>query len=64
MKIGLVLSGGGMRCMAPIGAIRALEEHGFVPTHIAGPSIGAIVGALYAYGYNYEEVTKNSESKL
>jgi NTE family protein len=56
MKIGLVLSGGGMRGMAHIGVIRALEEHGIVPTHIVGSSIGAIVGGLYAYGYNWVEM--------
>jgi len=48
MKIGLVLSGGGMRGAAHIGAIKALEEHHIFPTHIAGTSAGAIVGAFYA----------------
>ncbi|OYX26094.1 MAG: patatin [Flavobacteriales bacterium 32-35-8] len=56
MKIGLVLSGGGMRGVAHIGVIRALEEHGIIPTHIAGSSVGAIVGALYAYGYDWEDI--------
>jgi NTE family protein len=56
MKIGLILSGGGMRGAAHIGAIKALEEHGIIPTHIAGTSAGAIVGALYAYGYNWEDI--------
>lgn len=54
MNIGLVLSGGGMRGIAHVGAIKAMEEHGIYPNHIAGSSIGAIVGALYAYGYNWE----------
>ncbi|WP_445955541.1 patatin-like phospholipase family protein [Yeosuana sp.] len=58
MKIGLALSGGGMRGVAHIGAIKALEEHGIIPTHIAGTSSGAIVGALYAYGYNYSDILK------
>lgn len=58
MKIGLVLSGGGMRGAAHIGAIKALEEYGLYPTHIAGTSAGAIVGALYAYGYNWEDMLK------
>lgn len=58
MKIGLILSGGGMRGAAHIGAIKALEEHGIIPTHIAGTSAGAIVGALYAYGYNWEDILK------
>lgn len=56
MKIGLVLSGGGMRGAAHIGAIKALEENGVFPTHIAGSSAGAIVGALYAYGYKWEDM--------
>ena len=58
MKIGLILSGGGMRGAAHIGAIKALEEHGIIPTHIAGTSAGAIVGALYAYRYNWEDILK------
>lgn len=58
MNIGLVLSGGGMRGAAHIGAIKALEEHGIFPTHIAGTSAGAIVGALYAYGYKWEDILK------
>lgn len=56
MKIGLVLSGGGMRGAAHIGVIRALEEHNIIPTHIAGSSVGAIVGAFYAYGYDWTKV--------
>ncbi|HLT32575.1 MAG TPA: patatin-like phospholipase family protein, partial [Aquaticitalea sp.] len=54
--IGLVLSGGGIRGMAHIGVIRALEEQKIIPTHIAGSSVGAIVGALYAYGYNWQQM--------
>lgn len=56
MATGLVLSGGGMRGAAHIGAIKALEEHGMVPAHIAGTSAGAIVGALYAYGYHWKDM--------
>ncbi|MDB9755763.1 patatin-like phospholipase family protein [Winogradskyella sp.] len=56
MNIGLVLSGGGMRCAAHIGAIKALEEHNIYPTYIAGTSAGAIVGGLYAHGYNCDEM--------
>ena len=58
MNIGLVLSGGGSRGVAHIGVIKALEEHQIVPTHITGSSAGAIVGALYAYGYNSEDIFK------
>ncbi|TBN04315.1 patatin [Hyunsoonleella flava] len=56
MKIGLVLSGGGARGVAHIGVIKALEEYQILPTHITGSSAGAIVGALYAYGYNWEDI--------
>jgi NTE family protein len=56
MNIGLVLSGGGMRGAAHIGVIKALEEHGIFPTHISGTSAGAIVGALYAYGYDWKTI--------
>jgi NTE family protein len=56
MNIGLVLSGGGARGAAHIGVIKALEEHGIFPTHIAGTSSGAIVGALYAAGVSWSEM--------
>jgi len=56
MKTGLVLSGGGIRGVAHIGAIKALEEDGIYPSHIAGTSAGAIVGALYAGGCTWEEI--------
>ncbi|TGV04363.1 patatin-like phospholipase family protein [Flavivirga rizhaonensis] len=58
MNLGLVLSGGGMRGAAHIGAIKALEEYNLYPTHIAGTSAGAIVGALYAYGYSWKDIFK------
>lgn len=56
MNIGLVLSGGGVRGAAHIGVIKAIEEFGLCPTHIAGTSAGAIVGALYSHGYNSEDM--------
>ena len=56
MKIGLVLSGGGMRGAAHIGVLRAFEERDVKITHIAGSSSGAIVAALYAYGYDWVDI--------
>lgn len=47
-SIGLVLSGGGVRGMAHIGVLRALEEHGITAAMVSGSSVGALVGALYA----------------
>lgn len=49
-KIALVLSGGGARGLAHIGAIEALEEAGFVISSVAGTSMGALVGGMYAAG--------------
>ncbi|TFK41896.1 hypothetical protein BDQ12DRAFT_677345 [Crucibulum laeve] len=47
-SIGLVLGGGGARGMAHLGLIRALEEYNIPIDHIAGTSIGAFIGGLYA----------------
>lgn len=47
-SIGLVLSGGGVRGMAHIGVIKAMEEFGITASVVAGSSVGALVGALYA----------------
>lgn len=56
MNIGLVLSGGGAKGIAQIGAIKALEEFNIYPTHISGTSAGAVVGALYASGMANEQI--------
>jgi NTE family protein len=49
-KIALVLSGGGARGIAHIGAIEEIEKHGFKIASIAGTSMGSLVGAVYALG--------------
>ncbi len=46
--VGLVLSGGGVRGMAHIGVIKAMQEFGIEATVVAGSSVGALVGALYS----------------
>lgn len=56
MNIGLVLSGGGARGAAHVGVLKAFEEYGVSPTHIAGTSIGAVVGAMYAKGIHWSEI--------
>ncbi|MDP2918843.1 MAG: patatin-like phospholipase family protein, partial [Dehalococcoidia bacterium] len=48
-KIGVVLGGGAARGLAHIGVLEALEQEGIPIDMIAGTSIGAIVGAFYAY---------------
>ncbi|MGC1515021.1 MAG: patatin-like phospholipase family protein [Maribacter sp.] len=55
-KIGLVLSGGGAKGMAHIGALKVIEEAGIKLDYIGGTSMGAIIGALYASGYNAAEL--------
>ena len=57
-KVGLVLSGGGAKGMAHIGVIRALEENGIPIDYIAGTSMGAIIGSLYAMGYSPDEMAE------
>jgi NTE family protein len=52
LKVGLVLSGGGAKGMAHIGALKVIEEAGVRIDYIGGTSMGAIVGALYASGYS------------
>jgi NTE family protein len=46
----LVLSGGGLKGLAHIGVLRALEEHGLVPSLVVGSSIGSLIGAAWAAG--------------
>ena len=55
-KVGLVLSGGGAKGIAHIGVLKALEENDIPIDYIAGTSMGAIVGGMYAMGYSPEEI--------
>ncbi|MGA9638341.1 patatin-like phospholipase family protein [Flavobacterium sp.] len=55
-KVGLVLSGGGAKGFAHIGVLKVLEEAGIKVDYIGGTSMGAIVGGLYASGYNAAQV--------
>jgi NTE family protein len=56
LKIGLVLSGGGAKCMAQIGALKVIEEAGVELDYIGGTSMGAIIGAMYSLGYSASEI--------
>ena len=56
LKIGLVLSGGGAKGLAHIGALKVIEEAGIKIDYIGGTSMGAFVGALYAAGYTATEL--------
>mgnify|MGYP003114855682 FL=1 len=55
-KVGLVLSGGGAKGFAHIGALKIIEESGIKVDYIGGTSMGAIVGALYASGYSAQQL--------
>lgn len=54
--LGIVLSGGGVKGVGHIGFLQALKEYGIEPKYIAGTSAGALVGALYAAGYDSKEM--------
>jgi NTE family protein len=56
-SVGLVLSGGGARAYAHIGAIRALREAGVPIDFVGGSSMGAIIAAGLAMGWSDEELT-------
>jgi len=51
-KIGLVLSGGGAKGFAHIGALKIIDSLGLKVDYIAGTSMGAVIGSLYASGYS------------
>lgn len=55
-SVGLVLSGGGAKGIAHIGVIQALEDNNIPIDFVAGTSMGAIVGGLYAIGYTPAEM--------
>jgi NTE family protein len=55
-KIGLVLSGGGAKGFAHIGVLKVLEEAGIKIDYIGGTSMGAVIGGLYASGYNASQI--------
>lgn len=53
-KVGLVLSGGGAKGFAHIGALKVIRDAGIEIDYIAGTSMGSLVGGLYAIGYSPE----------
>lgn len=55
-NLGIVLSGGGVRGVAHIGLLQALSENNIHPQVISGTSAGALVGALYAAGYEAKDM--------
>ena len=57
-KIGLVLSGGGARGLAHVGVLKVLEQERIPVDVIAGTSMGAIIGGLYASGMTATELER------
>ena len=55
-KVGLVLSGGGAKGLAHIGVLKVIDSLGVKVDYIAGTSMGAIIGALYASGYTGKQL--------
>ena len=55
-KIGLVLSGGGAKGLAHIGVLKVIDSLGIKIDYIAGTSMGAVVGGLYASGYSAKQL--------
>lgn len=53
-KVAVVLSGGGAKGVAHIGALKVIEEAGIPVDIVCGTSMGALVGALYSVGYSTE----------
>lgn len=65
-EITLALGGGGVKGFSHVGTIRALEAAGYTISAIAGTSAGAMVGGLYAAGYDTHELEEiiNKSRKL
>ena len=55
-KVALVLSGGGAKGAAHVGALKVIENMGVPIDYIVGTSIGAIIGGLYSTGYSPEQL--------
>lgn len=58
MRIGLVLSGGGARGYAQLGALKVLKDNNIQFTAISGCSIGALIGACYAFDQDIDRISQ------
>jgi predicted acylesterase/phospholipase RssA len=62
--LGVVLSGGGARGYAHLGAVEAIQEQGFTIDRIGGCSMGAFIGALHALGLDADEMRARCQEEL
>lgn len=60
MSLGVALAGGGLKGLAHIGALKALEEIGIKIDYLSGTSSGSIFATFYAMGYSVEEIKKRT----
>lgn len=56
MSLGVALAGGGLKGIAHIGALKALNDLGIKIDYLSGTSSGALIGTIYALGYNTDEI--------
>lgn len=61
--VGLVLSGGGARGFAHIGVIRALSERGIPIDYVGGTSMGAVIAAQHALGWDWQTMTRSNREE-
>jgi NTE family protein len=64
IQIGLALGGGAARGMAHLGVLKALERHGIYVDILAGTSAGAMVGTLYAAGFDSDYIARRFKTDL
>lgn len=62
-KVAVVLSGGGAEGLAHIGVLKCLEQNHIPIDFIAGTSMGALIGGLYAAGYSVSEIESYAKSE-
>lgn len=60
MSLGVALAGGGLKGLAHIGALKALEELGIKIDFLSGTSSGSIFATFYAMGYSVEEIKRRT----
>ena len=60
MKVGVALAGGGLKGLAHIGALAALEELGITIDYLSGTSSGSIFASFYAMGYSLKEIKERT----
>ena len=60
MGIGVALAGGGLKGLAHIGALQALEELGVKIEYLSGTSSGSIFASFYAMGYSTEQIKEKT----